>query len=188
MNLPVLSMSPTKDWMSFIDFWSSMYFYKLEDNYNSRINKRIFDEEDILKLYIWKNGTGLSKAKKISIETKIITNLDHINDSKANQNYDLNDHLSKYRNVSAVWSIFLLHLIHPKNFPIYDQHIHRAFVFITGTDDYHKIDEKLTDNLKFKFYSEIYLPFIEENLKDFDLKKIDEAFFAFGQFLKTKTI
>ncbi len=186
MNLPVLSISRTKDWKSFIDFWSSMYFYKLEDIYNSRIDKRIFNEKDLLNLYIWKNGTSLSNPKRISLETKIIVNINHINDSKLNQNYKLNDHISKYKNVSAVWSIFLLHLIQPKKFPIYDQHIHRAFVFITGTDDYRKIDEKLTDKRKFEFYSENYLPFIEENLKDFDLKKIDEAFFAFGQFLKTK--
>ncbi len=186
MNLQVLSVSRTNDWKSFLDFWSSMYFYKLENVYNSRIGKEIFEEEDLLNFYIWKNGSVLSKLKQKSLEEKIIANINHINEAKLNKSYTFNDHIEKYKDISAVWSIFLLHLIHPSKFPIYDQHIHRAFVFITGIDDYRKIDEKATDRHKFKFYSEKYLPFIEENLKDFDLKKIDEAFFSFGQFLKTK--
>lgn len=186
MNLQILSISHTSDWKSFLDFWSSMYFYKLEDVYNSRISKKVFEEEDLLKFYIWKNGSILSKPKQKSLETKIIANLNHINEAKLNKNYSFNDHMEKYKDISAVWSIFLLHLIHPNKFPIYDQHIHRAFVFINGIDDYRKIDEKMKDKRKFSFYSETYLPFIKENLKDFDIKKIDEAFFAFGQFLKTK--
>ncbi|WP_293887845.1 MULTISPECIES: hypothetical protein [unclassified Sphingobacterium] len=186
MNLQILSASQTSDWKSFIDFWSSMYFYKLEDVYNSRINKEIFEEEDLLNFYIWKNGSVLSKPKQKSFETKIIANLTHINSAKLNKHYKFSDHIEKYKDISAVWSIFLLHLIQPNKFPIYDQHIHRAFVFITGIDDYRKIDGKASNKSKFEFYSEKYLPFIEENLKDFDLKKIDEAFFAFGQFLKTK--
>jgi DNA primase catalytic subunit len=40
----------------------------------------------------------------------------------------------------------------------------------------------MNESVKLKFYFEEYYPFVRES-KITDLKKMDEAFFAFGQFI-----
>ncbi len=77
--------------------------------------------------------------------------------------------------------IFLLHIIKPNYYPIYDQHIHRAYSFINGKD-FRGISSDMYDKKKLTFYFNEYLPFVRRmNIQD--LKEMDEAFFAFGQFL-----
>lgn len=87
--------------------------------------------------------------------------------------------------IYTVWKIFLLHIIKPVIYPIYDQHIHRTFHYIHNEDWSNISNDTITNRDKEKFYFEKYLPFIQNsNLKD--LKQLDEAFFAFGQFLNTR--
>jgi len=43
----------------------------------------------------------------------------------------------------------------------------------------------MSDKAKVQFYFDRYLPFVE-SINYSDLKKLDEAFFAFGQFLNTR--
>lgn len=84
-----------------------------------------------------------------------------------------------------MWKIFLLHIIKPQEYPIYDQHIHRTFLFIHDKDFSNLSNTSINNKAKELFYFEEYLPFIQShNIKD--LKKLDEAFFAFGQFLNTR--
>ena len=91
----------------------------------------------------------------------------------------------EFKNLSAVWKIFLLHLINPNTYPIYDQHIHRTFLFIHNENWSNISNDTITNKDKEKFYFDRYLPFIQaRNIKD--LKQLDEAFFAFGQFLNTR--
>ena len=51
--------------------------------------------------------------------------------------------------------------------------------------DYSGISSTMSEKKKLDFYFMQYLPFVEA-LKVKDMKKMDEAFFAFGQFLNTK--
>jgi DNA primase catalytic subunit len=44
------------------------------------------------------------------------------------------------------------------------------------------INASMNEGTKLKFYFEEYFPFVKES-KIKDLKKMDEAFFAFGQFI-----
>ncbi|MCT3661373.1 hypothetical protein HZP71_11770 [Elizabethkingia anophelis] len=132
-----------------------------------------------MELYIWKNGMNLSAKKLEILEKKILLKLDIINDLKSQYLPILDSFLEEFQEVSFVWKIFLLHIINPNTYPIYDQHIHRAFNYLQSENNY---NQHVTQN---EFYFNHYLPFIR--LKKIDnLKKLDEAFFAFGQFINTK--
>ena len=183
--IPIIKQQKAKELHEFISYWSSFYDYPNDSLYNGCIWKSQFERNDILNLYVWKNGMRLSKQKQLSLEEKVLPKLILINKLKEEGSLDLNFFFNEFKSVSSVWKIFLLHIIKPNQFPIYDQHIHRAFLFIQGLD-YSKIsNDTISEKEKLVFYQESYLPYIKENNVT-DLKKQDEAFFAFGQFLKTR--
>jgi hypothetical protein len=184
LELIVLNNSKIYDLNNFIISWSKLYSFSNEAIYSKSIVKQTLTKTDIQNLYKWKNGMKLSVLKQKSLNNKIKAKLIIINTFKKNDKIDVEAFKKEFKNVSAVWKIFLLHIINPNKYPIYDQHIHRAFLFIHN-EDWSNIQNTMNDKVKEKFYFERYLPFIEaQNIKD--LKKLDEAFFAFGQFLNTR--
>ncbi|WP_320112038.1 hypothetical protein [Draconibacterium orientale] len=184
-KLPILITKNVLDLNQFVEFWSRLYSYPLENLYNERIKKNMFDNEDIQNLFVWKNGMDLSLLKQNSIDGKIKLKLKLINELKTQKNVDLESFKNKFSNLTTVWKIFLLHIIKPDKYPIYDQHIHRAFNYIHN-EDYSRISSSYpSNNEKEKFYFNTYLPFIKKQ-KHINLKKLDEAFFSFGQFINTK--
>lgn len=185
MNLPILETAST-DLNRFIDYWSMRYDYSLESLYNERIFKSKFDIEDLQQLFIWKNGMKLSAGKQNSLDVRIISKLKSINELKSMDEIDLDAFQSHFKNLTAVWKIFLLHIIRPNTFPIYDQHINRAYNFIHGLDFRNISADSMTNKAKEDFYFNTYLDFIR-SLDNINLKALDEAFFAFGQFINTKT-
>jgi len=185
MKLVNLVYKETTNLNSFISTWSKLYSYSNEAIYNKSIVKATLTNTDIQNLYMWKNGMKLSVLKQKSLDTKIISKLSIINAIKNDDNLDIEYFKNEFRNISAVWKIFLLHIIRPNKYPIYDQHIHRAFLFIHNEDWRNISNTSISNKAKEAFYFERYLPFIvAQNIKD--LKKLDEAFFAFGQFLNTR--
>ena len=123
----------------------------------------------------------LSQAKEKSLNTKIIKKISIINSLRAITEIDLDYFLKEFKEVSVVWKVFLLHIISPSIYPIYDQHIHRAYRFMHNEAS-DGIKASMNEGTKLKFYIEEYYPFVKES-KIKDLKKMDEAFFAFGQFI-----
>lgn len=180
LALPILYQKQSDNLTDFIAYWSQLYAYGQAEKY-AKIHKNILSTEDLTALYEWKNGMKLSEAKAKSLTSKIIQRINIINDLKAAKKINMNDFLSEFKHVSAVWKLFLLHIIQPDEYPIYDQHIHRAYSFIKKQST-EGIKSTISDAKKLKFYFEEYLPFVKETgFKD--LKKMDEAFFAFGQFI-----
>ena len=184
MGLKIINTKSANSFEGFINSWSKLYSFSNEAIYSKSIVKETLTKTDIQNLYKWKNGMKLSVLKQKSLDTKIKAKLTIINAFKKNNSIDLESFKIEFKKVSAVWKIFLLHIIKPNKYPIYDQHIHRAFLFIHN-EDWSNIQNTMNDNVKEQFYFDRYLPFIEaKNIKD--LKKLDEAFFAFGQFLNTR--
>ena len=183
MEILVFEIKKQTNINSFIDFWSRLYSYPLENIYNKTIIKKQFEIDDIQRLYIWKNGMKLSNKKQQSLDLKIKAKLALINKYKQNDNWSIEDFQNEFEDLSAVWKIFLLHIIKPEIYPIYDQHIHRAYNFIHKLP-YSKISASLTNKNKEHFYFNTYLKFVNK-LKDVNLKKFDEAFFAFGKFINS---
>ncbi|MER3318879.1 MAG: hypothetical protein RIB79_11370 [Allomuricauda sp.] len=185
MRLLVLNNKNTNNINDFINSWSKLYFYPNGALYKASISKIILTKTDIQNLYGWKNGMRLSKQKQKSLDTKVKTKLSIINALKNGANFDVGLFSKEFNNLSAVWKIFLLHIIKPSKYPIYDQHIHRTFLFIHKEDWSYISSTSINNKAKEEFYFKRYLPFIQsQNIKD--LKQLDEAFFAFGQFLNTR--
>jgi hypothetical protein len=183
MKLPIIKTSRPDDIKEFVTFWKKLYHYPLESLYNDSINKTQFDINDIQNLYIWKNGMALSEKKQLSLNNKIISKLEIINSYKSNSNWTVVDFQKNFKDLTAVWKIFLLHIIKPEFYPIYDQHIHRTYNFINNIQ-HANISNTISNAEKEKFYFDTYLNFIHSK-KGIKLKDIDEAFFSFGQFINT---
>ncbi|APS40608.1 hypothetical protein [Salegentibacter sp. T436] len=184
MNLPTLNNQFENSLKLFIDKWSKLYSFSNKAIYSKSIVKEIFTKTDIQNLYNWKNGMKLSVLKQKSLDTKIITKLPIINAYKKSDTIELEAFKIEFKKVPAVWKIFLLHIIKPSKYPIYDQHIHRAFLYIHN-GAWSNVRNTMSNKAKEEFYFEKYLPFIEsQNIKD--IKQLDEAFFAFGQFLNSQ--
>jgi hypothetical protein len=182
-TFPILELKKQTDINSFIEFWSKLYFYPLENLYNETIIKTSYEIDDIQRLFIWKNGMKLSNKKQKSLDDKIVSKLAIINSFKENNDWSTEDFQNQFNDLSAVWKIFLLHIISPNTYPIYDQHINRAYNYIHELS-YSEISASMPNKNKELFYFETYLGFLKE-LNEVNLKKFDEAFFAFGKFINT---
>ena len=180
LNLPILTNRQTGSLQEFISFWSKLYVYDNAVLYE-RIHNTTLSEDDLKDLYKWKNGMKLSQPKEKSLNTKIISKIEIVNNLRAASNFDLEYFLKEFKQVSVVWKLFLLHILKPNRFPIYDQHVHRAYRFINNQSS-NGIKASMNESVKLKFYFEEYYPFVRES-KITNLKKMDEAFFAFGQFI-----
>lgn len=177
---PVLTQTQSGSLEDFISFWSKLYVYANSKLYE-KIHHKTLSEKDLKDLYKWKNGMKLSQAKEKSLNTKIIKKIDIINNLRAMIEIDLEYFLKEFKQVSVVWKFFLLHIVNPNKYPIYDQHVHRAYRFM-NSESSEDIRASMNEAVKLKFYLEEYYPFVRES-KIKDLKKMDEAFFAFGQFI-----
>jgi len=168
----------------FIDFWSKYYVYtSVERLYLDRIHNEIFSKDDIEKLFEWKNGMKINghKQKQASVD-KIVSRLKIINELKNNFDFVL---FKRYFNdLGAIWQLFILHIIQPEIFPIFDQHVYRAHLFISK-----EIIEDIKEdkNFKLKYFYEVYLPFYNNFKTDIgNDRQADMALWAFGKFLKTQ--
>ena len=192
MSYPIIDFK-NNDFKSFIEQWSSLYNYDKMHLYDSNIIKSVFEEKDLKDFYKWKNGSDLSEKKGSSLEKKILSKLHLINkfkqdfNNKSNKNDTIDKFSIEFKDVSFVWKIFLLHIISPNNYPIYDQHVHRAYLFLNRDESFKNIENTISEKEKCKFYFNIYLPFINRKIEEnneFKIQDIDKAFFSFGQFLK----
>lgn len=186
VKFPTLQFHSSNDLKSFVEFWSKFY-NKIPDKerYDPFIVKSQFEINDIEELYKWKNGMTLSSRKEESLTKNITFKLDIINSFKLDPNLNAEQFKKEFNHVSLVWQVFLLHIIKPAQFPIYDQHVHRAYNFIHRIE-YKSIDfVNLTNKAKEEFYFETYVSFVTKR-DDIDLKAFDEAMWTFGKFLNTK--
>lgn len=174
MKLPIFKKHNVKT-LEFLKFWSGQYNYDNEYLYDDNINKKL-TEERIWELFLWKNGRPLSEKKKISIQENYIKEKSEV--PKKNDSMLLEDYLN--RPGGAIWRIFWLHCNYPNEFPIYDQHVHRAMASIRCWAD---IEIPFYNKKKVRCYVNDYLPFWKL-FESYDSKMVDEALWAYGRFLK----
>mgnify|MGYP001352942303 CR=1 FL=1 len=179
----------THDIEEFIVFWSNCYKYKLESYYTENIDIEL-SNDSLFNLFIWKNGMNFQKNvnKYNSFHYNVISIYDKVKlwktDFKIDDYLEISE-IKEWNNI--VWKIFLLHCFRPNEFPIYDQHVHRAFDFIIN-GNYEKPEFYYSTNKiqeKIEFYKNDYIPFIKDlSMKSGrNLKQIDEALVTFGKFL-----
>lgn len=184
MNIPLLKLDYSKkSEPQFLEFWSKFYIdAKAENFYTDTIDNPQFSDEDIRSLFEWKNGMKFNEhvQKEASLKN-VISKLDVVNQLKLN--FDMNVFNSNFSEMSPIWKVFLLHVIQPSRYPIFDQHVYRAHVFITNRE-IKEIRESRT--FKEDYYFNIYLPYYNTLIPHAsDSRMIDKALWSFGKFLKT---
>ncbi|MGA2410516.1 MAG: hypothetical protein ABSG46_09040 [Candidatus Binataceae bacterium] len=163
---------------AFVEFWSHRYD---EDQYPEKIYAEhigTLTEDSVKALFQWKNGRKLSRAKSESIKANFI---DLIGAATAlGPDIDAQEFLERFPNGGAIWRIFWLHCVN-RTFPIYDQHVHRAMLWIEE-EELNELGDK-SDHEKIELYLNDYLPFYR-SFTELDQREVDRALWAFGKFLK----
>ena len=157
----------------FVDFWDRHYAGYDEEFYQDNIGQPLTDER-IRKWFEWKNGKALSPGKAKSI-LRYSASEERISDDAD----DAAQRTFLRRPGGAVWRIFWAHLQHPMQYPIYDQHVHRAMAFLRGWDDLAIPSDNAS---KVGTYLDEYRPFFRE-FKAFSQRRVDRALWAFGKFI-----
>ena len=182
-----LEIDLSTDPKEFVRHWSGHYKpidrKKDKKYYCGNINRGLCDWDSFHSLFIWKNVIcGLSE-KKLDRVKKFWLQIDVLRELKREFDWELFESEFKPSKCAAIWKIFLLHIIDPKEFPIFDVHVYRFHQFISCGRA-----TELPDNHKFKYdyYRKEYLSFFTELRDEYSLdpKKMDEAFFACGRSLQ----
>jgi hypothetical protein len=172
----------------FVEFWALRYFDSHENLYTGNINCPHHTAETLTALFKWKIGARFFTR---TLERTVTPNfLSRIEEARAlSPEISAEDFLNIFQGGGPIHRIFWLHCWHPQRFPIYDQHVHRAMVFI----QHGRVEElgEYSDEAKVAKYRECYIRFFE-TFRDvgipFDLesdgvpsRKVDRALMAFGQ-------
>jgi hypothetical protein len=161
----------------FVAFWERQYDYPLEPLYTDNIGQPLTADR-VHQLFEWKNGFPLSARKRCSIEKNYIARIQELN--ALPQNTDAAAFLARFALGGAIWRIFWLHCWQPSCFPIYDQHVHRAMVFI----EKQRLEEIPTaDADKVQEYIHRYLPFYQR-FQNLNRRSVDKSLWFYGKFVK----
>jgi len=188
-----------KSFKGFVDHWRAYYNTSQNDLYNILIKKQQYLPNDILKLFTWKNNMKLSKKKLNTVNEVIVKNLSDINAIKVDtvvRSWNSNDDIvSPYvtrlfkdsgKENAVVWQAFLMHLMDPETFPIFDQHVWRGYEYIMRGSEQSFESTRLT----MSSYLDEYRPWFNSKLitkhndkSDISSKQFDEAMWAYGKYL-----
>lgn len=174
--------------LEFVEFWERLYEEgKYPDSiYEKNLNKsgRLSDE-NIEPLLEWKNGGPLSKAKK-NIANKIKENLHKFNDFRGLKTVsqdDFNEFWGLTSNIiktGIVWRVYLVHIARPDDYPILDQHVLRAYHYLTRGE----IAEPPQTLDTYNEYRKLFNKIVKETGKE--PRMVDRALMAFGQYLASQ--
>jgi hypothetical protein len=171
----------------FIDHWASLYKGdKDEELYDPHIGKRAAlrtDWKALHALFKWKNGGSISQLKLASVRANYFQRW--TDDAGLDARYlNPDDRLHG----GAIWNIFYLHCRNPKKYPIYDQHVYRAMIYLQ--DGVICTEENdLTPRTHRRFVYETYTryrQFIDgvSRASSRNIRTTDRALHTFGRFLK----
>jgi hypothetical protein len=165
----------------FITFWAQHYTDTKEDDllYTPSILAE-HTKHTLRQLFQWKVGVRLFQHQLPSLSKNFI---DRIEEARC-QPPDVcpEKFLNIFESGGAIYRIFWLHCWFPNRFPIYDQHVHRAMIYINeGRQE--ELDS-FNDKNKIAQYINQYLIF-RKNFSEIDDRSVDRALWAFGKWLKT---
>lgn len=167
----------------FVSFWTRLYEPHNEELYTQNIHQNKLSAEQLGQLFLWKNGMALSVAQQASLQDKIIPYLDFISKQKKAKSLDKAQFDDLFKPVSTIWRLFLLHIIRPEEYPVFDMHTYRAYRYISG---HRNKDLTKYSVVKEPTYHERYVPLYNEMLATItkaNRKELDQAMWAFGKFL-----
>ncbi len=170
---------------SFVEKWRQAYDNYDEQRYIDNIDHVLENWESFRELFAWKNGMGDKIApQKLKLVEGFWDKKDVLKNLQHQFSWDVFEQVFKPSTTSNIWKLFLLHIIDPFNFPIFDQHVYRFYTF-------HKagVIEEIPKNHKVRYlcYKEDYIHWFRD-IRDrhkMNPKAMDEAFFSYGKMLKS---
>lgn len=173
----------------FISFWERFY-QDLDKKYENHIkHDGSLEAIDIRHLLEWKNQSKLSRPK-MKVARKAENELNRFRELRSLPEITPKDESDFWETVSwmvksgTAWKAFLFHIARPSEYPILDQHVVRAYYYLTAGER-----KEIPKNATKEEYLELvtsYRTFFR-NLKVVSGKsdrQIDRALLCFGQFLK----
>lgn len=188
----------TKGIVPFIECWERYYDYANDDNrvYFAEINlDREVTPQNITRLLRWKDRRWLTHPKKADGEPnpRVIRVLDQLGSINGFRNGGLtaDEFHAVTQNVfpnGMIWQLFLFHIARPSEWPIADQHVFRSYSLlfkapapdsVAAYRSYAKAFRQLTETFRQSaaIQDNTSLDIVKTN------KRVDNALFAFGQFL-----
>jgi hypothetical protein len=182
----------------FVEFWSQFYDYHVtvlgseqEIDYFSELNTgNDLTAENVRRLLRWKDVkmlsertlSGPNEGQENPRVTKVLAHLSTINGFRKDQNTN-SDLLQTIFPNGVVWRAFLLHIAKPHVYPIADQNVFRAWSLHTRLEDEQSWETYAAYRDYFtEIANALGITATIGNLHE--LKRIDNALFVFGQFLK----
>lgn len=179
---PTIQLNLFENANSFVKCWSRLYSYPNYELYKAIVTKPTLATGDLRLLFEWKNGMNLSSKKETSFINQVLQHEKLVDELKSEFKYEKFE--NTFGTMPAIWQIFLLHIIQPCEYPIFDQHVYRAFRFIQNQDEK---ELPATRQAKLNVFYSKYLPFFLD-MKDLtnenDHFEIDKALWAFGRIIK----
>ena len=172
----------------FISFWNGRYNegkYSDED-YEKNLNRRGFlTPKNVQYLLEWKNAKPLSKRKQ-ALADRTKRQIAKFNKFRSLHEVSEPDFQGFWSFISTiisygiVWKVYLLHISRPNDFPIVDQHVLRAWNFLTKR----RVEEPEQTLENYRRYRFFFFELTKQSGKD--PRIVDRALMAFGQFLKSQ--
>lgn len=180
-----ITIEGLKDPRKFVLDWSKIYNYGDDQKYTNNIKRGLVNDKSLTELFEWKNGTRDNIAeKKMFRVADFISKREAMKKLKKNFKIEDFEQLIEPHKGSVIWKIFLLHIIQPEHYPIYDQHVYRSFRFFT-TGVIQDISNR--DKEKYDTYKTEYVDWFNKLKVKYDLspRDMDKSFFMFGKTLKS---
>lgn len=117
----------------FVEFWAEWYNDKYERTYRQCIGQPL-TPESVRVLLAWK---AMSITRKAIVAGEhpfveaLIGDLNHFRSIQLNTPEDADKFLTtELKGKGMIWKIFTLHILNPDKYPIFDQHVYRAMVYL----------------------------------------------------------
>jgi hypothetical protein len=169
----------------FVKQWSKSDSFSTEWRYDQNIYRVLEDQDSFRQLFYWKNGTGEKfTVKKERVVNQFWEKREVLLNLRNKFTWELFENEFSPSKSSTIWKIFLLHLMNPVEFPIFDQNVYRFFRFNKDgiITDPPKNTKKVFEIYKFEYRDWFNTIRIQYKLHH---KDMDRSFFSFGRLLKT---
>lgn len=188
-QLFIYTPSPPDSLRQFVEFWAERYHDPHELLYTGNINGP-HTADGLAALFRWKIGNKLFSNKLPLLKRCFIDRLGEAGPllkglgGQAHREIACR-FLNHFKDGGAIWRIFWLHCW-DDNFPIYDQHVHRAMTFIKDNGKKEELG-KFNHSKKVQLYLDRYLSFFDE-FPQMEDRKVNKAQWRFGKSLLDRSL
>ena len=180
--LPVVRLSASQDTNDFVKSWSRLYNYAGYDEYKTTVRKSELSKKDLRLLFAWKNGSDISTKKDRSFLSQLLQHQELLNELK--KEFDQKTFEKNFGKMSAVLQIFLLHILQPSEYPVFDKYVYRAFRFIQNKEEKRLPSDQAK---RLKIFENEYRPFFLDfcmSANAYDHFDVDKALWTFGKAIR----